>query len=73
MCVCVCVSGSFADGVAEGNIHTAIQSLSAIRLMVHSDSDVWVLLSEVWCVCVRLCRCVSVAVSLRLQGKLGFP
>ncbi|XP_046882125.1 alpha-1,3-mannosyl-glycoprotein 4-beta-N-acetylglucosaminyltransferase B-like isoform X1 [Hypomesus transpacificus] len=67
------VIGSFADGVAEGNIHTAIQSLSAIRLMVHSDSDVWVLLSEVWCVCVRLCRCVSVAVSLRLQGKLGFP
>ncbi|XP_052006309.1 alpha-1,3-mannosyl-glycoprotein 4-beta-N-acetylglucosaminyltransferase B-like isoform X2 [Xyrauchen texanus] len=41
------VIGSFKNGIAEGDVDVALQQLSAIRLVVHSDSDVWVLLSEV--------------------------
>lgn len=39
--------GSFKNGVAEGEVDGALEELSAMRLLVHSDSDVWVLLSEV--------------------------
>uniref|UniRef100_A0AAY5JZ92 Alpha-1,3-mannosyl-glycoprotein 4-beta-N-acetylglucosaminyltransferase B n=1 Tax=Esox lucius TaxID=8010 RepID=A0AAY5JZ92_ESOLU len=42
------VIGSFVDGLAEGEIHTHIQPISAMRLLVHSNSDVWVLLSEIF-------------------------
>ena len=42
--------GCFVDGVAEGQIDAQMQPISALRLLVHSDSDVWVLLSEVSCV-----------------------
>lgn len=42
----MCV-GSFKNGVAEGEVDGALEELSAMRLLVHSDSDVWVLLSEV--------------------------
>ncbi|XP_067237801.1 alpha-1,3-mannosyl-glycoprotein 4-beta-N-acetylglucosaminyltransferase B-like isoform X2 [Chanodichthys erythropterus] len=38
--------GSFKNGVAEGEVDGALEELSAMRLLVHSDSDVWVLLSE---------------------------
>uniref|UniRef100_A0A4W4DQZ5 Alpha-1,3-mannosyl-glycoprotein 4-beta-N-acetylglucosaminyltransferase B n=1 Tax=Electrophorus electricus TaxID=8005 RepID=A0A4W4DQZ5_ELEEL len=40
------VISSFVNGVAEGVIDTALHELDAMRLLVHSDSDVWVLLSE---------------------------
>ncbi|KAI7801702.1 hypothetical protein IRJ41_017591, partial [Triplophysa rosa] len=43
------VIGSFKNGVAAGDVDEELQQLSAIRLLVHSDSDVWVLLSEVSC------------------------
>uniref|UniRef100_A0A667ZA13 Zgc:154054 n=1 Tax=Myripristis murdjan TaxID=586833 RepID=A0A667ZA13_9TELE len=36
----------FQDGIAEGQIEAALQPISALRLVVQSDSDVWVLLSE---------------------------
>ncbi|XP_066576213.1 alpha-1,3-mannosyl-glycoprotein 4-beta-N-acetylglucosaminyltransferase B [Amia ocellicauda] len=39
--------GAFEDGVAAGEIPPALQNISAIRLLIHSDSDVWVLLSEI--------------------------
>ncbi|XP_076878082.1 alpha-1,3-mannosyl-glycoprotein 4-beta-N-acetylglucosaminyltransferase B isoform X2 [Brachyhypopomus gauderio] len=42
------VIGSFVNGVAEGVMDTALRELSAIRLLIHSDSDVWVLLSEIF-------------------------
>uniref|UniRef100_A0A8D0DAA0 Zgc:154054 n=1 Tax=Sander lucioperca TaxID=283035 RepID=A0A8D0DAA0_SANLU len=51
-----CVSGAFENGVAEGEIKEVLQPISALRLLVHSDADVWALLSEV-CVCV--CPCVQ--------------
>uniref|UniRef100_A0A671RMX7 Alpha-1,3-mannosyl-glycoprotein 4-beta-N-acetylglucosaminyltransferase B-like n=1 Tax=Sinocyclocheilus anshuiensis TaxID=1608454 RepID=A0A671RMX7_9TELE len=38
---------SFKNGVAEGEVDGALGEIVAIRLLVHSDSDVWVLLSEV--------------------------
>ncbi|XP_028816029.1 alpha-1,3-mannosyl-glycoprotein 4-beta-N-acetylglucosaminyltransferase B isoform X2 [Denticeps clupeoides] len=41
------VIGSFVNGIAEGQIDSVFQKLSAIRLVVHSDSDMWVLLSEI--------------------------
>ncbi|XP_059202475.1 alpha-1,3-mannosyl-glycoprotein 4-beta-N-acetylglucosaminyltransferase A-like isoform X2 [Centropristis striata] len=41
------VIGSFENGVAEGVIEDALQPVSALRLVVHSDSDVWALLSEI--------------------------
>ena len=44
----LCVWGGFEDGVAEGEIEEALQPISALRLVVHSDSDVWALLTEVW-------------------------
>ncbi|KAK1803965.1 hypothetical protein P4O66_003903 [Electrophorus voltai] len=42
------VISSFVNGVAEGVIDTALHELDAMRLLVHSDSDVWVLLSEIY-------------------------
>ncbi|GLD72214.1 alpha-1,3-mannosyl-glycoprotein 4-beta-N-acetylglucosaminyltransferase B-like protein [Lates japonicus] len=39
--------GAFENGVAEGEIEEALQPISALRLVVHSDADVWALLSEV--------------------------
>lgn len=47
MCVGVCVSGAFENGVAEGEVEEALQPIAALRLVVHSDSDVWAALSEV--------------------------
>ncbi|XP_041847167.1 alpha-1,3-mannosyl-glycoprotein 4-beta-N-acetylglucosaminyltransferase A-like isoform X2 [Melanotaenia boesemani] len=41
------VIGVFENGVAEGKVEDALQPISALRLVVHSDSDVWALLSEV--------------------------
>ncbi|XP_047208652.1 alpha-1,3-mannosyl-glycoprotein 4-beta-N-acetylglucosaminyltransferase B-like isoform X2 [Girardinichthys multiradiatus] len=41
------VIGEFNNGVAAGEIREALQPISALRLVVHSDSDVWALLSEV--------------------------
>ncbi|KAA0709593.1 Alpha-1,3-mannosyl-glycoprotein 4-beta-N-acetylglucosaminyltransferase B [Triplophysa tibetana] len=41
------VMGFFKNGVAAGDVDEELQQLSAIRLLVHSDSDVWVLLSEI--------------------------
>ncbi|MED6275460.1 hypothetical protein CHARACLAT_026764, partial [Characodon lateralis] len=40
------VIGEFNNGVAAGEIREALQPISALRLVVHSDSDVWALLSE---------------------------
>ncbi|KAJ8015637.1 hypothetical protein DPEC_G00028170 [Dallia pectoralis] len=42
------VIGSFVDGLAEGEIDRRIQPIAAIRLLVHSSSDLWVLLSEIF-------------------------
>uniref|UniRef100_W5MWT2 Zgc:154054 n=1 Tax=Lepisosteus oculatus TaxID=7918 RepID=W5MWT2_LEPOC len=39
--------GAFVNGIAEGEIDPEFNKISAIRLFIHSDSDVWVLLSEV--------------------------
>uniref|UniRef100_A0A673IPR3 Alpha-1,3-mannosyl-glycoprotein 4-beta-N-acetylglucosaminyltransferase B-like n=1 Tax=Sinocyclocheilus rhinocerous TaxID=307959 RepID=A0A673IPR3_9TELE len=39
--------GSFKNGMAEGEVDGALGEIAAMRLLVHSDSDVWVLLSEV--------------------------
>lgn len=39
--------GSFKNGVAEGKVDAALGISEAMRVLVHSDSDVWVLLSEV--------------------------
>ncbi|KAM7417083.1 hypothetical protein PAMA_016948 [Pampus argenteus] len=41
------VIGEFKDGVAAGEIGEALQPISALRLVVHCDSDVWALLSEI--------------------------
>ncbi|XP_066505231.1 alpha-1,3-mannosyl-glycoprotein 4-beta-N-acetylglucosaminyltransferase B-like [Hoplias malabaricus] len=40
--------GSFVNGVAEGELDGALGQIAAMRLLVHSDSDVWVLLSEIF-------------------------
>ncbi|XP_073676873.1 alpha-1,3-mannosyl-glycoprotein 4-beta-N-acetylglucosaminyltransferase B [Garra rufa] len=40
--------GSFKNGVAEGEVDGALGEIAAMRLLVHSDSDVWVLLSEIF-------------------------
>ncbi|KAL1261827.1 hypothetical protein QQF64_007092 [Cirrhinus molitorella] len=40
--------GSFKNGVAEGEVDRALGEIAAMRLLVHSDSDVWVLLSEIF-------------------------
>uniref|UniRef100_A0A8B9HEW3 Zgc:154054 n=1 Tax=Astyanax mexicanus TaxID=7994 RepID=A0A8B9HEW3_ASTMX len=42
------VIGSFVNGIAEGEIDSALLEIAALRLVVHSDSDVWVILSEVF-------------------------
>ncbi|KAG7461565.1 hypothetical protein MATL_G00192460 [Megalops atlanticus] len=42
------VIGAFANGVAEGAVEPELQKISAIRLVVNADSDVWVLLSEIF-------------------------
>uniref|UniRef100_A0A3B3SS09 Zgc:154054 n=1 Tax=Paramormyrops kingsleyae TaxID=1676925 RepID=A0A3B3SS09_9TELE len=39
--------GSFVNGLAEGTIESPLQRISAMRLLIHTDSDFWVLLSEV--------------------------
>lgn len=44
----LCVSGAFENGLAEGRIEEVLQPISALRLVVHSNADVWALLSEVW-------------------------
>ncbi|XP_067454655.1 alpha-1,3-mannosyl-glycoprotein 4-beta-N-acetylglucosaminyltransferase B-like isoform X1 [Thunnus thynnus] len=41
------IIGAFENGVAAGKIEEALQPISALRLVVHSDSDVWALLSEI--------------------------
>ncbi|XP_071313175.1 alpha-1,3-mannosyl-glycoprotein 4-beta-N-acetylglucosaminyltransferase B-like isoform X2 [Trachinotus anak] len=41
------IIGAFENGVAEGEVEVELQPISALRLVVHSDSDVWALLSEV--------------------------
>lgn len=43
----LCVSGAFENGLAEGGIEEVLQPISALRLVVQSDADVWALLSEV--------------------------
>ncbi|XP_026213471.1 glyco_transf_54 domain-containing protein [Anabas testudineus] len=39
--------GAFQNGLAEGEIEEALQPVSALRLVVHSNSDVWAVLSEI--------------------------
>ncbi|XP_075994801.1 alpha-1,3-mannosyl-glycoprotein 4-beta-N-acetylglucosaminyltransferase B [Genypterus blacodes] len=41
------IIGMFEDGIAEGLIGAELQPVSALRLVVRSDSGVWVLLSEI--------------------------
>ncbi|XP_041800411.1 alpha-1,3-mannosyl-glycoprotein 4-beta-N-acetylglucosaminyltransferase B [Chelmon rostratus] len=41
------IIGAFVNGLAEGEIEEALQPISALRLVVHSDADVWALLSEI--------------------------
>ncbi|MCJ8733763.1 hypothetical protein PDJAM_G00227330 [Pangasius djambal] len=41
------VIGSFANGIAEGPIDEALRNIDAMRLVVHSSLDAWVVLSEV--------------------------
>ncbi|CAN9514657.1 unnamed protein product [Ophioblennius macclurei] len=41
------VIGAFKNGVAEGLVDQALRPISALRLVIHTDSDVWALLSEV--------------------------
>lgn len=42
------IIGTFENGVAEGEIEEVLQPISALRLVVHSDADVWALLSEIF-------------------------
>ncbi|XP_029021070.1 alpha-1,3-mannosyl-glycoprotein 4-beta-N-acetylglucosaminyltransferase B-like isoform X3 [Betta splendens] len=39
--------GEFESGVAEGSVKEELQPVAAFRLVVHSDSDVWAVLSEI--------------------------
>ncbi|XP_034545539.1 alpha-1,3-mannosyl-glycoprotein 4-beta-N-acetylglucosaminyltransferase A [Notolabrus celidotus] len=41
------VIGAFQNGVAEGEIEEALQPISALRLVVHSNASAWALLSEI--------------------------
>ncbi|XP_037635889.1 alpha-1,3-mannosyl-glycoprotein 4-beta-N-acetylglucosaminyltransferase B [Sebastes umbrosus] len=41
------IIGAFEDGKAEGEVEEVLQPISALRLVVHSDADVWALLSEI--------------------------
>lgn len=43
----MCFSGEFENGVAKGEVKEELQPVAAFRLVVHSDSDVWAVLSEV--------------------------
>ncbi|KAF3837738.1 hypothetical protein F7725_009506 [Dissostichus mawsoni] len=45
-CVSTRPTGAFVDGLAAGDIEESLQPISALRLLVHSDADVWALLSE---------------------------
>lgn len=49
----LCFSGAFENGVAEGEVEEALQPISALRLVVHSNSDVWAVLSEVCALCLH--------------------
>lgn len=40
--------GAFRNGLAAGEIDDALQPISALRLVVQSDADMWAVLSEVW-------------------------
>ncbi|XP_030251273.1 alpha-1,3-mannosyl-glycoprotein 4-beta-N-acetylglucosaminyltransferase B isoform X1 [Sparus aurata] len=40
------IVGAFENGLAEHDIEEALQPISAVRLVVQSDADVWALLSE---------------------------
>ncbi|MCI4379656.1 hypothetical protein PGIGA_G00230750 [Pangasianodon gigas] len=42
------VIGSFVNGIAEGPIDEALRDIDAMRLVVHSSSDAWVILSEIF-------------------------
>ncbi|XP_017330065.1 alpha-1,3-mannosyl-glycoprotein 4-beta-N-acetylglucosaminyltransferase B-like [Ictalurus punctatus] len=42
------VIGSFVNGIAEGPIDEALHDLEGMRLIVHSTSDAWVVLSEIF-------------------------
>ncbi|OXB62932.1 hypothetical protein ASZ78_006867 [Callipepla squamata] len=39
--------GAFQNGIAEGSIDPSLGEILAIRLLIHSDSPVWAILSEV--------------------------
>ncbi|KAE8278186.1 Alpha-1,3-mannosyl-glycoprotein 4-beta-N-acetylglucosaminyltransferase A [Larimichthys crocea] len=41
------IIGAFENGIAEGEIAEELQPISELRLVVHSDADVWALLSEI--------------------------
>ncbi len=41
------VSGTFRNGIAEGEVDPTFGPLEAMRLTVMTDSPVWVILSEV--------------------------
>ncbi|XP_071060639.1 alpha-1,3-mannosyl-glycoprotein 4-beta-N-acetylglucosaminyltransferase B-like isoform X2 [Pseudochaenichthys georgianus] len=41
------IIGAFVDGLAAGDIEESLQPILALRLLVHSDADVWALLSEI--------------------------
>uniref|UniRef100_A0A452IFJ3 Uncharacterized protein n=1 Tax=Gopherus agassizii TaxID=38772 RepID=A0A452IFJ3_9SAUR len=41
--------GSFSKGVAEGEVDPSFGPLEAIRLVIQTDSPVWIILSEVTC------------------------
>ncbi|KAM9357337.1 alpha-1,3-mannosyl-glycoprotein 4-beta-N-acetylglucosaminyltransferase B [Symphorus nematophorus] len=41
------IIGAFENGVAEGEIDEGLQPISALRLVVHTDADVWAVLSEI--------------------------
>ncbi|XP_070818438.1 alpha-1,3-mannosyl-glycoprotein 4-beta-N-acetylglucosaminyltransferase B [Chaetodon trifascialis] len=41
------IVGAFENGVAKGEIEDTLQPISALRLVVQSDADVWALLSEI--------------------------
>ncbi|KAK5865312.1 hypothetical protein PBY51_016486 [Eleginops maclovinus] len=41
------IIGAFVEGLAAGDVEESLQPISALRLMVHSDANVWALLSEI--------------------------
>ncbi|CAL8358700.1 unnamed protein product [Merluccius merluccius] len=67
------VIGDFQDGIAEGNIDIAMQPISALRLMVHNDSDVWILLSESLLEKGLAFSTVKVYAVAVLAGQVGWP